>query len=98
MHCMRITSIRFHGTRDRSFLSYVSVVFDDVFLLKGLKIIERPSDKQRLLAMPTRTRTDGTHEDIAHPIRPDFRDVMTEAIFTEYDRQMSAQAAANGPD
>lgn len=98
---MRITSIRFHGQRDRSFLSYVSVVFDDVFLVKGIKIIERPSDKKRLLAMPTRARADGGYEDIAHPIRPDFREILADAIFSEFDRQQEQSAQADeqhGPD
>jgi stage V sporulation protein G len=69
-------------------------VFDDVFVVKGLKIIERPGDKKRLLTMPSRLRSDGSHEDVAHPIRPDFREVLADAIFSEFDRQQSATDAA----
>ena len=94
---MRITSIRFHGQRDRSFLSYVSVVFDDVLAVNGIKIIERPCDHKRILAMPSRACPDGQHKDIAHPIRADFREVLADAILSEYDRQQ-AQIASEPHD
>lgn len=83
---MRITHIEFSGTPRDGFLSYVSVELDGVFVVKNLKIVQRRSDAGLLLMMPTRTKTDGTYVDIAHPITSDFRRVLEEKIFTEFKR------------
>ena len=87
---MKITSVRFAGMRDGDFLSFVSIVLDDCFLIKGLKLIERPSDKKKLLVMPSRKRSDGDFEDTAHPIRHEFRRMLEAAVFEAYDLQEQA--------
>lgn len=81
---MRITSIEFSGQSKEGFLSYVSVEFDSVFVVKNMKIVQRKHDGGFLLMMPTRSKPDGSYTDIAHPLTSQFRRVLEERIFLEF--------------
>jgi stage V sporulation protein G len=82
---MEITDIRIKKVEsDNKLKAYVTVTFDDCFVVHNLKIIN--GQFGRFVAMPSRKTRDGEFKDIAHPITPDFRRKIQACILEEFDR------------
>ncbi|RPH90592.1 MAG: hypothetical protein EHM72_19000 [Calditrichaeota bacterium] len=81
---MRITEINIKLREEPKLKAFVNVTFENVFSVKGLKIIQ--SKKGLLLCMPSRKVEDGSQRDIAHPISKEFRDQLEGEILAEYAR------------
>ncbi len=82
---MDITDIRIRRvTSEGKLKAYVTVTFDDCFVIHNVKIIEGKTGV--FIAMPSRKTKTGEYKDIAHPICPDFRTKLQEAIVVAYDR------------
>ena len=81
---MELTDVRIRKvTGEGNLKAYVTVTFDDCFVLHNVKIIE---GKQGLfIAMPSRRVGTGEFRDIAHPINLDFRRKMQDKILEEYN-------------
>jgi stage V sporulation protein G len=81
---MEITDIRVRkvaGTGKPK--AYVTVTFDDCFVVHNVKIIEGKSGV--FIAMPSRKTRAGEYKDVAHPINPDFRAELQRRILEKYD-------------
>ena len=63
---MEITEIRITLREDEKLCGFANIIFDDTFVVRGLKII-RGLDRF-FVAMPSRRTRDGSFADIAHPI------------------------------
>ena len=83
---MQITEIRIALRNDDKLKAFVSVTFDDAFVVRGMKIIEG-KDGHLFVAMPSRKKPDGTYQDVAHPINIDFRKFLEDAIIAEYEKE-----------
>ena len=81
---MRITEINIKLREEPKLKAFVNVTFENVFSVKGLKIIN--SKKGLLLCMPSRKVEDGTQRDIAHPISKEFRTQLENEVLEEYER------------
>ncbi len=81
---MEITEISIRLRNEPKLKAFVNVTFDNVFAIKGLKIIH--SKKGFLLCMPSRRAEDGTQRDIAHPISRTFREKLEHEVLDEYKR------------
>ncbi len=82
---MDITDIRIKKVEaDNKLKAYVTVTFDDCFVVHNLKIIT--GQFGRFVAMPSRKTRTGEFKDIAHPINSDFRRKIQERILEEFDR------------
>ncbi|MBN1482423.1 hypothetical protein EH223_10320 [candidate division KSB1 bacterium] len=81
---MRITEINIKLREEPKLKAFVNVTFENVFSVKGLKIIN--SKKGLLLCMPSRKVEDGTQRDIAHPISKEFRAQLEREVLGEYER------------
>ncbi|MDR3312812.1 MAG: septation regulator SpoVG [Spirochaetaceae bacterium] len=80
---MQITAIRIRKVPvDGKLLGYVTVTFDDCFVVHNVKIIE--GKEGLFIAMPSRKTSSGEYKDVAHPISPEFRQTLQDAILTEY--------------
>lgn len=80
---MEITDIRIRKVPAEGKLkAYVTVTFDECFVVHNVKIIEGKSGV--FIAMPSRRTKTGEYKDIAHPICPDFRSRLQERILTAY--------------
>lgn len=80
---MEITDIRIRGvTSEGKLRAYVTVTFDDCFVVHNIKIIEGKSGV--FIAMPSRKARNGDYKDIAHPIHPDFRAHLQEKILAAF--------------
>jgi stage V sporulation protein G len=78
-----ITDIRVTPQHDRALLAFATITLNDVFVVHGLKIID--GAKGRFVAMPSRARRDGKHQDIAHPITRPWRDYMEDQVLEAYE-------------
>ncbi|MFH0766217.1 MAG: septation regulator SpoVG [Calditrichota bacterium] len=86
---MKITEININLRVEDKLKAFVNITFDDVFVVRGLKVIQGNSGL--FVCMPSRKMTDGTYKDIAHPIDNNFRTTMEKLILDEYQRQVENQ-------
>jgi stage V sporulation protein G len=85
---MNITDVRLRITDDDSKMKAVaSVTFDGEFVVHDIKIIE--GQNGTFLAMPSRKIGEGEYRDVAHPLCSEMRSRIRDAIFTEYENQLS---------
>ena len=71
------------------------MVFDDVFAVHDLKVIERKDDKTLFVAMPYRKTSQGKQLDIAHPINSDMRRELETSIIEKYNEALSEAQTAD---
>jgi stage V sporulation protein G len=89
---MKITEVNVNLRDEERLKAFVNITFDDVFVIRGLKVIE--GQRGLFVCMPSRRLDDGSHRDIAHPISNEFRQEIEDRVLAEYERL----AAAPPPD
>ncbi len=93
---MEITDVRIKKVdSDNKLKAYVTVTFDDCFVVHNMKIIL--GQFGRFVAMPSRKTPTGEFKDIAHPINSEFRQKMQTRILEEFDKE-AANLHSNGRD
>ena len=81
---MQITDIRVRKvTGGGKPKAYVTVTFDDCFVVHNIKIIEGKTGV--FIAMPSRKTRAGGYKDVAHPINPQFRMELQNRILEKYE-------------
>ena len=83
---IEITEVRISLRDDDKLKAFVSITLNDSFVIRGLKVIKGNSGL--FVAMPSRKRPDGQHQDLAHPINDVTRKYLTERVMTEYGREL----------
>jgi stage V sporulation protein G len=82
---MDITDIRIRKVNaDGKLKAYVTVTFDDSFVVHNVKIIA--GENGVFIAMPSRKTKSGEYKDVAHPINTAFRTRLQDKILEEYDK------------
>lgn len=82
---MDITDIRIRKVAaDGKLKAYVTVTFDDCFVVHNVKVIEGKNGA--FIAMPSRKTKTGEYKDVAHPINSDFRGLLQSKILEEYSK------------
>lgn len=82
---MKITEVKIYPVDDGGRLkAYATMVFDDSFIVRDLKVIE--GDKGFFVSMPSRKRKDGTFRDIVHPLNSETRSNIEGQIIEEYKK------------
>jgi stage V sporulation protein G len=84
---MEVTEVRIHPVEKEKVKAYVSITFDDVFVVRDLRIIQ--GDKGLFVTMPRRRLPDGTFRDTAHPLNKELRHLIEEKVLKEYERKRS---------
>ena len=84
---VEITEVRVSLRNDDKLKAFVSITLNDSFVVRGLKIIR--GNKDLFVAMPSRKRPDGQHQDLAHPINDVTRKYLTERVMAEYQRELA---------
>ena len=79
-----ITIRPFTGGDDK-LKAFASIILNNAFIIKDLKIIE--GNNGRFVAMPSRRGKDGVFRDVAHPLNQDTRDYVEKAILAAYEEQ-----------
>lgn len=81
---MEITEVKVYPATDSGRLkAYATIVFDNSFIIRDLKIIE--GHKGLFVSMPSRRRKDGTFRDIVHPLNSGTRSDIEKRIVNEYN-------------
>ena len=80
---MQITEITIHPTNENSVRAYVDIVFDNCFMIEGIRIIQGPTGL--FLSFPTKKQRDGTYWDIAFPANAETRQMIQQAILAKYE-------------
>ena len=90
---MDITDIRIRKVAaDGKLKAYVTVTFDDCFVVHNVKVIEGKNGA--FIAMPSRKTKTGEYKDVAHPINSDFRGLLQKRILEEFQKVESEPEAA----
>lgn len=82
---MNITNVKIRLIEGETRLKAVaSITIDDEFVVHELRIIE--GKEGMFVAMPSRTISDGSHKDIAHPINTETRHRIEDTVLAEYNK------------
>ena len=65
------------------------MILTDEFVVHDIKVIE--GQNGLFIAMPSRKMADGEFRDIAHPINATTRQKIQEAVFSEYEKSLTAE-------
>ncbi len=94
---MEITRVEIRPMKDEGNLkSFCSVVFDDVFIIHSVKVIE--GSNGLFVAMPSREVGDGEYRDTAHPIDNDFRLELEEKVLEKYREEVGGETEEGAED
>jgi stage V sporulation protein G len=92
---MEITDVKVIPVDDEKLKAFVSIVFDQSFVVTDIKIINGP--KGLFVSMPSKKRKDGTFKDIAHPLNNQMRQYLEDKVLSVYRQQVaSAPGAGQG--
>jgi stage V sporulation protein G len=80
---MEITEIRVFLAEEDRLKAYVTITFDNCFVVRDLKVIRGNSGL--FVAMPSKKKKDGSYKDIAHPINSDFRKSIEDKIIAAFN-------------
>ena len=90
-------TIRPFSGGDDKLRAFASIILNNAFIIKDLKIIE--GNNGRFVAMPSRRGKDGVFRDVAHPLNQETRDYVEKAVLAAYEEQSAAGFPhANLPD
>jgi stage V sporulation protein G len=84
---MEITEIKIFKIKQRgALLGYANIVFNNSFIIRGIKILENEKNG-RFVAMPSRRlrQEKRAYRDLCHPINQEVRELLTKEIFSAYD-------------
>ena len=84
---IEITEVRVSLREDAKLKAFASITLANLFVIRGLKIIEGTKNRM-FVAMPSRKRPDGKHQDIAHPITQEMREYLEDIVLAEYQREV----------
>lgn len=89
---IEITEVRVSLRDDPKLKAFVSITLNDSFVIRGLKIINGTSGL--FVAMPSRKRPDGKHQDLAHPINDATRRYLHGIVMQAYEQEQTHPTAA----
>jgi len=93
---MEITDIRIRKvTTEGKLKAYVTVTFDNCFVIHNVKIIEGKTGM--FIAMPSRKIRTGEYKDVAHPICPDFRTLLQDKVLNEFEHGIIEESVSADP-
>ena len=85
---MEITEVKVFPVNEERLKAYVSITFDNCFVVRDLKIIHGTSGL--FVAMPSKKRKDGQFKDIAHPLNSETRNMIEKAVFDAYEKEIKS--------
>lgn len=93
---MDITQVRVFPVDDEKLKAFVSVIFDECFVVSDIKIIE--GQQGLFVSMPSKKRKNGTFRDIAHPLNNETRQRFEQEIIASYREMLGGDSAADEQD
>jgi len=87
---MEITEVKVFPIKDNERLkAYASIVFDDCFVIRDLRVISGPSGL--FVAMPSRRRKDGSFRDSVHPLNIATRMKIEKPVIDLYKEKVAKE-------
>ncbi len=83
---MEVTEVRVFPVQEDRLKAYVTVTFDDCFVVRDLKVIS--GNNGLFVAMPSKKRKDGTYRDTAHPLNNQTREMIESKVLEEYNKEI----------
>jgi stage V sporulation protein G len=93
---VQITEVRITLRNEDKLKAFANVTFDEEFVIRGLKIINGTNGY--FVSMPSRKRSDGTHQDIAHPINNKMREKLEKAVLAAYEDELKSAGSPRSGD
>lgn len=90
---MKLSSIRIQEGKD-NLPDMVSVLLDDVFVLRRIRIRQDRETGEYRVFMPGRKTRDGSYRDVYHPISAEARKALSDVILAAYKESKETSAAA----
>ena len=81
---MEITEVKVFPIQEEKLKAFVSIVFDQCFMVNDIKIIQGRDGL--FISMPSRKKKNGEFKDVAHPLNNETRGMIEERVLAEYDR------------
>jgi stage V sporulation protein G len=81
---MEITEVKVFPIQEEKLKAFVSIVFDQSFMVNDIKIIQGRDGL--FISMPSRKKKNGEFKDVAHPLNNETRRMIEEKVLAEYDR------------
>ena len=88
---MEITQIKVFPVDEEKLKAFVSVVFDECFMVNDIKVIQGRDGL--FISMPSRRKRNGKFKDVAHPLNNETRRMIEEQVLDEYDRALDGRDA-----
>jgi len=79
---VEITDVRVFPVHEDKLKAFVSVVFDQCFMVNDIKVIQGRDGL--FISMPSRKKKNGEFKDIAHPLNNETRRWVEERVLSEY--------------
>jgi stage V sporulation protein G len=79
---MEITLVKVFPVQEEKLKAFVSVVFDNCFMVNDIKVIQGKDGL--FLSMPSRRKKSGEFKDVAHPLNNTTRRLLEERVLAEY--------------
>jgi stage V sporulation protein G len=86
---MEITGVKIFPVSDSRVKAYVSIVLDDCFMVRDLKVIH--GDSKLFVAMPSKKMKDGSYRDTVHPLDNTTRQKIEVSVLNAYEKELNKQ-------
>jgi stage V sporulation protein G len=90
---MEITEIKVFAVTEEKLKAFVSVVFDQCFMVNDIKVIQGKDGL--FISMPSRRKKNGDYKDVAHPLNNETRRWLEDRVLGEYRKVLSARTAGD---
>jgi len=89
---MDITEVKVFPITEEKLKAFVSIVFDQCFMVNDIKIIQGRDGL--FISMPSRKKKNGEFKDVAHPLNNETRRMIEDKVLGEYERILSERGEA----
>ena len=86
---MEVTGVKIFPVRDRRVKAYASIVLDDCFIVRDLKVIH--GESKLFVAMPSKKMKDGSYRDTVHPLNNTTRQKIEVSVLNAYEKELKKQ-------
>ncbi len=90
---MEITEVKVFPVNEERLKAYVTITFDDCFVVRDLKIIN--GSNGLFVAMPSKKMKDGTYRDTAHPLNNETREKIEAKVLEAYRKELEKLNASS---
>ena len=95
---MKVTKILVAPLNRHRLLASVSIVFDDVFKVRNIKIMPRTKGKGLFLAFPETRNNRGDYFALAFPVTKELRQELEDQVLYEYEQTLKREKQAKSSE